>query len=757
MAILFLRDWNFYPSAIVDTKTTNESFLKIADTYRQMGIRHWYFMLALHNPRLQGVDPHDPKLTREQINWIQIECRTNVWYYLREVAYLPPSSGIDPIRFKANRGNIALVWCFLNHITSILIQPRQTGKTGSVDILTSWILNIAAINVKMLMLTKGTDLQTDTISRLKEMRNLLPDYIYAANKNDSDNKTGLNNMLLKTEYKTGVSRSNRLAANNLGRGLTAPILHIDEPPFITFIGETLPAAAAAGTFARNEAQRLGAMWGTIMTTTCARRDSRDGKYMYEYVTKSWTWNEAIFDCADLAEAMVMVGRGCRADHIAANITMSHRQLGYSDRWLYAAIQAAGGEKDQIERDFMNYWNSGSATNPIPVHILQIISGARRDPDTTTVTAEKYTLRWYTARDELHYILNNIPVVLGCDPSEAAGRDSMALIWLNGSSMAVLGSATIGLASTIEFATWLARYMIEAPRVTLMIERKSTGPMIIDMLLSMLPAAGVDPFRRIYNSIVNDAQDSTKGQEAYSEILRPMSTRDSLFYTERKTTFGFKTDSAKRQLLLGNVLQQAAARTAKTICDVPLATELLGLTVRNDRVDHGTETHDDHVIAWVLCHWMLTISKNLSHYGINVVDVMKELRVAEVEAVSAETAFVNEKREAYQDEIERIIKILETEDSKALVEVMNQRLRYLTTQLKQLPSDRASQRQNEYSMDALNDRITQARRQSQRLSDAGVKGVDPDFDNYNRIQDQVASYKQNGWRAKSDVYQMSSRY
>jgi len=47
----------------------------------------------------------------------------------------------------------------------------------------------------------------------------------------------------------------------------------------------------------------------------------------------------------------------------------------------------------------------------------------------------------------------------------------------------------------------------------------------------------------------------------------------------------------------------------------LITELLELTIRNGRVDHPQGGHDDHVIAWLMAHWLLTYGHNLSVYGI----------------------------------------------------------------------------------------------------------------------------------------------
>jgi len=39
-------------------------------------------MLALVNPKLQGVDPYSSKLTVEEMAAVAIECKVNPWYFL---------------------------------------------------------------------------------------------------------------------------------------------------------------------------------------------------------------------------------------------------------------------------------------------------------------------------------------------------------------------------------------------------------------------------------------------------------------------------------------------------------------------------------------------------------------------------------------------------------------------------------------------------------------------------------------------------
>jgi hypothetical protein len=64
--ILFKEDWyKKHPSAIIHMKTKNKSFIRIAGLYKKMGIENHAFMLALHDPDLEDIDPHDENLSEE--------------------------------------------------------------------------------------------------------------------------------------------------------------------------------------------------------------------------------------------------------------------------------------------------------------------------------------------------------------------------------------------------------------------------------------------------------------------------------------------------------------------------------------------------------------------------------------------------------------------------------------------------------------------------------------------------------------------
>ena len=144
--ILFQDDWKRYPYAQPDYTTKNITFLRTAGILKMMGVENSTFLLALHNQDLKDIDPHDPNLTLKQQMQVTAECRENPWYFFREVSRVSVQGSHEAIRYKANRANISMLWLFFNHITTLLIQPRQTGKSVSTDLLMVYLLTVGSLN-----------------------------------------------------------------------------------------------------------------------------------------------------------------------------------------------------------------------------------------------------------------------------------------------------------------------------------------------------------------------------------------------------------------------------------------------------------------------------------------------------------------------------------------------------------------------------------------------------------------------------------
>ncbi len=683
--ILFKDDWKVYPTAIADFKTTNTSFLRLAQVYQSMGVQNNVFHLSLLNPELQGVDPFSEHLTMQQKIAINLECAQNPWYFFREVVRVPPQSGPNPVRLRANRGNIGLFWSFFNHIDTALIQPRQTGKSVSTDCLMTNILYMSTDNTTTTMITKDNDLRRKNVERLKKIRDLLAKYMINITPEDADNQIELTYKERKNSYMTAVAQNSEAGANNVGRGLTSPILHSDEGPFTAFINVILPAALAAGTAARNEARANGRPYGNVFTTTAGKKDTREGKYMYDLIHGGATWDERLaFDSKneqDLRERVINNCAGVEGvkgiKRALFNITLSHKQLGETDQWLIEAISNAGGTAESIERDFLNRWTSGSLRSPLSTELNERILKSVRPADHLEFSSDNYCLNWFIPKHELAQRMAEGRFIAGLDTSEAVGRDTIALVILDVEDLSVVATGTYNETNLIRFSHYLGNVLIKYPTITLIPERKSTGGMIVDYLILQLIRAGQDPFKRIFNRIVDDA---AVKKEEYQELQRPLTVRTENFYDTRKSSFGFNTTAESRTLLYTTILQNAAKNGGSVVNHERLSSEIRGLVVKNDRIDHSASGHDDHVIAWLLAHWFLTQGRNLSHYGIDSNRVMSAIAVHLEKEETPQETYQREQQQRLLHEAGDLLDKLASERDPWLLAKLEGRLRALSGRL-----------------------------------------------------------------------------
>lgn len=640
MSITKLSDYRRYPNAFIDTGECHDSWIKMAALYKKAGRLNYAFFLTTLDPRLKGIDPHDPNLTKEQKTWVSIEAKYNFWYYVRKIAKIPISGQKKPSPVKANRMVIAFWWCVLNNIDIAIIAPRQQGKSVGSDIYSNWLMHIAGENFAMQLLTKDNKLRKSNIERIKKIRDAMPPYLNFITKDDADNTEELTCKRLENRYLTGVGQKSVDNAENLGRGLTTPYLQIDEQPYVPNSHISLPVAIASATAARDDARRNGTPYGTVITTTAGRRDSKEGAYAYQMIHSAYYWNEALFDCMSRAEIVDMIDKGSSGDRTMVNATFSHRQLGKSDSWARDAILATNSDKDMALRDFLNHWSSGSETSPLSNELNQIIKDAIKEPCYVERTKHNYTVNWYIPRREIVERMQKSKYILACDTSNAVGKDANAVLLVDIRSMEVVASSSIREANLLVFATWLADWLITYDNITAMIENKSSGQAIMDTMAIKLVETGHNPFVRMYNRIFDEPE---RRREQYNEVMMYKNRPDIDLYNKHKGTFGFMTTGASRQLIYGTLLQRAAASVGHLVNDKLLSDQIRGLVIKNGRVDHAADSHDDMVIAWLLANHMAAYGKSLSNYGIPHGLALSE--VAPEGATLSEEDIVAKRREA----------------------------------------------------------------------------------------------------------------
>ncbi len=617
MPILFHKDWAKYPGAIVDVDTKNRSFVRLAVLYRGLGVKNHAFLLALVNPALKGIDPHAKNLTDTQKALIALECAINPWYYFREVARAPAIGGGDVVMQEANRGNIALYWLFFNHVMTFLIQIRQTGKSFSTDSLMTYLMNIGCRDTEINLLTKDDKLRAANIQRLKDIASELPTYLNQQSRDDANNTEEITRVRLKNRYRTHVPQASAKRALNQGRGMTSGIFHIDEGPFQPNIAIALPAALAATGAAVDRAKKSGAYYGTILTTTAGKKDDKDGAFIYRMVSESAIWSEKFFDAADQNALYDIIRKASPKRRLRVNITLNHRQLGKTDEWLMEKLEESVQTGDDANRDYFNMWTSGSQSSPLSTTILEAIRNSVRGNEHTDISrVGSYTTRWYLMEDQVEQRMFDSTYVMGCDSSNASGGDDCAFYVMDTQTLETVCVANINETNLIHLSKWIAQFLIKWPTVTFIPENRSSGQSIIDYLIIELSAAGINPFKRIYNTVVQEKQSN---EVQFEEMQRLVARGNHEQYSRFKKCFGFTTSGGgvtSRSALYSETLQLAAKRSCDRIYDKVLADQINSLITKNGRVDHPPGEHDDMCIAWLLAHWLITKAKNLRYYGID---------------------------------------------------------------------------------------------------------------------------------------------
>lgn len=708
MTILFAEDWEKPENhgVIVDYETKNQSFVRYSALLREMGVKNHLWPLQLHDAELRGVDPFDPNIEPELAVRVALECKRNFFYYIREIARDPAGSNEHPLLFNTNRGIMSAFWLFFNHVLILLVMIRQTGKSFGIDHLLTYLCNIRLTKTEISYLTKDEKLRGRSVDRLKSIELSLPDYIKQRSNRDPGNTEVFKISSLDNSIKFYVPNRSPKLADLVGRGMTSPITVCDEFSYIANSSITIPVMLAATLAAREVAKIKKDPYGNIFMTTTGKRDTAEGRYAYNFMQNCAIWSEGFLDAKNVDELHEMIRKAGNGVDVRVNCTFNHRQLGKTDQWLKDRMrESAQNDPIQISADFLNGWPSGSTLTPFSQDIAEEIRASENvDPDVVIDGEEAYAFRWYYNRNEREGRLANDHHVLSIDPSEAIGRDAIGIVLRNVYSGEVAMAADIAEGNLIHFSRWLCKFLMRYVKITLIAERRSMGSAILDYVILFLTNEGVDPFTRIFNQVVQEAEEYP---DRFKDIQNPFSNRENVFLKYKKY-FGWATSSGgstSRTDLYSRTLTAAAQMTGSLVRDRSLILQILGLEVRNGRIDHGVGEHDDLVIAWMLSYWLISLGKNLKYYGIESNRILSNnpVHLKNLKLVSAYDQSVFAK--ARKDVEELTIALKEEKD-----EFAAKRIEF---SLEQAVSRLSESDRNVFSADGLIQRLREERQKSRR--------------------------------------------
>lgn len=634
--ILFEKDIHEYQCTI-DYSTANISFVKMSYLLKQMGIKNNKFMLALVQPELRGVDPFDPDLAEEQVLRIVAECKMNPWYFFREVVRIQEGGG-DPVRYILNRANLALMWTHFNSVDIFLTIPRQIGKTIGVQGIMAYKMFVLCRNVNIGLFAKDNDLRMENVSRLKAIRDALPDYLQKQGPGVcTDNKEGLEFKPFSNKYMTFVAQNDRRKAAGQGRGQSFIDEHWDELGYYVNNHLSFPSAQSATDAAQPQARDNGIPCATIITTTAAMLEDPSGMYAHSMKCKAFRFTEIIYDCQDIDE----LTRLLKSSNQIIYAEFSYQQLGMGQEWWDRVTR--NKTQDEIDRDYLNIWTHGASGSLINTDILKKLKLNTIEAVYTQIK-EDLVLRWYVPMERLKdESFCNRPFILASDTADNVGRDATSLVLIDPSDMSVVMVCKSNQSSWANVIKVTVELMREYPRCVFIPERNKNGAVFIDLILAAFEGDhSFNPWNRIYNLHHQDY--NSKSADCRRLDLASGSVRK---------LFGFTTGASSRKQLYQSIFTTVVPRNVDRIHDGTLIDEIGGITVdTHGRIDHTSDSHDDVLIAYLIACWFIMYGRNHHMYGIRENEILQDVTINDetIDPIERDRRNAQKKRVEYLEEM-----------------------------------------------------------------------------------------------------------
>lgn len=612
--VRFLKDFSRY-GAGVHTETTNKSFLRTAELFRQMGIKNYYFLLQINNPLIKDLDPWSEDLTDEQRMMILNECNENIWYILREVIK------IGGRRFRGNRAVISFIWSCVNHIPTTILMPRQSGKTVGMQVLAFIMQYLLGRGFRTGLITLAAANRMQFVEALKKIRAGLPEYLTNMTYKDKDAGNALTYQAFgedkKNTFEVRVPSGGADGAENVSRGSTFEVLLYDEPAWTKYIENIINGSGPATLTAQKEAREKGIPYFTAKATTPNSVLKEEGRYMHDDFMSSTEWREKFFDSFSETHLVrrIIKASPVKTTYPKVGMMFTHLQLGFGHSWVKETMDKLGLSWSKAKIDLLMMWTEEGMNKLFDDFTREKLAETKIEHCRNEEIGDTgLFVDWFIPEeiveaykhDESEYLL------YGMDTSDANDRDACTLVIRRMKSGEVVGTGRYALAFLDDVTDVVKELLIRIPNSMLVIERNRAA-MMIERLLITLPAYGIDPFTRIFNDIF---QDPVKYKNEYRDVMEMnFKHRTKEFYLRFKGKFGFHTGPETRRQMYG-FIHEAISLTGAVIRYKLLIDELIGLEVDKDgRIDHKSSGHDDLVIAWLLTYWFIKLGYNKTLYGI----------------------------------------------------------------------------------------------------------------------------------------------
>ena len=608
-----------------DFGTKNKSFLQTAFELKELGIRNYYFMLEIKDPRVSDIDPFKKNITQQEVMALMQELKSNIWYYSRAVARIRSDAGI--VNFALHRGLAAAIWCFNKRFDSCLNEPRQTWKTsGTIATICGWAFQLSQ-NLKMHFFGKESENTKRNLATLKDDIDLLPEWLQFKRYMDVDGKTKktqqsteiLKNKMFNNELVIHPKPTSKGHAQGMARGASAAILYFDEIEHTPFFDELLSNSAPAFKTAADNARLAGLPFGRIFTTTPGNLDTREGMTAYPIIQSMIPWTEKIYDMTDseIDEYKSAYRDQYHSDETKEKtrevvdifyLEYQYYQVRKDYAWVMEQYKLSG-DKMAIRREILLQRLRGSSDSPISPEDIEYLISNMRKSDKDLLIDGKWRFRLYDhgatqkVGGEVLPFDPRIPYIVSIDPAGGGGGDNTAVYVINPYNLRIAAefkNPYISTPATVKMIINLINNHI--PKGVIFPEKNSMGIGILQLL------AESSVRENLYWSDT-DKQLEKMAEESPEEFQMRAASAEWKKY-------GVYTSVKTRSMMFEILFRHLGE--CKQILDTEYLVDDLCKLVRSStgKISAVKGEHDDCCMAYLIGMYLYYTGDNLELFGIN---------------------------------------------------------------------------------------------------------------------------------------------
>lgn len=639
----------------------NESFLMTAKELKILGIKNYYFMLRIDNPRVADIDPFNPNITRQEVDALMQEYKTNMWMFARTAVRMRTDKGIVP--YGLHRGLAAALWCFERSQDFCLNEPRQTWKTtGTLGGAVLWAFQLST-NLKAHFFGKETDNTKRNLATLKDDIDLLPEWLQFKRYMDSEGKVKkarqstetLQNNLLHNQIEIHPKPSSLSHAQGMGRGGSGAILYFDEIEHTPFFGEILSNSAPLFKTASENAAAAGKPYCRIMTTTPGNLDTREGIESLPIIKSMIPWTEKIYDMTEeeiknYKSAFKEDYHNSEEKHTREVIDVFYLEYQYYQvrktyQWVMEQY-ALSGDKMAIRREILLQRLRGSNNSPVSAEDIEYLISNMRKSDRDILINGKWRFRLYDHGAGYQYgrpkdLDENIPYIVGIDPAAGGGGDNFAVTVVNPYNLQIAAEFKSPYISGVAACQMLVELVQDhIPKAVLIPEKNSMGIYLIQMIVEQTSIK-----ENLYWSESARQLEDMVEEDAADYELKKLSVQ----YKKYGTYLTPKVRNAMLELLFKHIDE------CKEILNTEYLVDDICKLVRTStgRIEALKGEHDDCLFSYLHAIYIYYTGDNLENFGIiktehpilGKVELDAEKRIAEKDPMNG---FFSTEHVSYDD-------------------------------------------------------------------------------------------------------------